>query len=111
MTIVHCSTLPQDLFVDIASYWDVVTLIDKKQVCRDWKQFCTNAINAKCTKTTQKAFTSNQELTSAVKKYSGFNQRSRQYSQVCSREDAEEIATTYGWPIHKWDVSNVQNFS
>jgi surface protein len=109
-------TLPEDLFPSILSHWDVVTLVEKKRVCQDWKLLCTDAIDAKRTETTQKTFRTNQELKDVVKKYCGYYEDpiladTHGYSQVCSPEDAEEIATTYGWPINKWDVSNVQDFS
>jgi hypothetical protein len=88
------------------------TLVQKKQVCRDWKQLCTNAMDAKSsTETTQKAFPTNHKLQAAVKKYWGYFEIMDQYlQQQCSQKDAKEIATTYGWPIHQWDVSNCQNF-
>jgi surface protein len=104
-------TLPEDLFPSIVAHWDVATLVEKKRVCRDWKQLCNDAIDAKRTETIQKAFSTNHELVVAVRKYCGFNEDTYEYSQVCSPEDAEEIATTYGWPINSWDVSNVQDFS
>jgi F-box-like len=106
---VEWSALPQEIFLDIASHWDVATLAEKKRVCRDWKQLCTDAIDSK--RTTQKAFSTSDEIQATVKKYCGYHEKSRWYSQLCSREDAEEIATTYGWPMNKWDVSNIQDFS
>jgi hypothetical protein len=60
------STLPHELLLDIASHWDVVRLVKKKRVCRDWKDLCTDAIDAKRTETTKKAFSTNQELKDAV---------------------------------------------
>jgi hypothetical protein len=112
-TGIEWSTLPQDLFLDIASHWDVATLVHKKQVCQEWKQLCTDAIDFKRTETTKKAFQTFDELNDAVKNYFGVlpHQIILTFSQRCSREDAEAIATTYGFPINKWDVSNVQDFS
>jgi surface protein len=107
----YWSTLPQDLLPLIVSHWDVATLIDKKRVCRDWKDLCIDAINAKRTETTQVDFSTNEELKRAVKQYCGYNENTHEYSQRCSREDAEEIATAYGWPINKWDVSSLQDLS
>jgi surface protein len=104
-------TLPQELFPSIVSHWDVATLVEKKRVSQDWNQFCADAIDAKQTETTKKEFSSTDELRVAVKKYCGYNESTLQYSQLCSPKDAEEIATTYGWPINKWDVSNIQDFS
>jgi surface protein len=108
---VEWHTLPQDLFPSIVSHWDVATLIKKKRVCREWKQFCNDAMDAKRSEITQKAFQTRFELQAAVNKYCGYNEDTHGYSQQCSLEDAEEIATTYGWPINQWDVSNVQDFS
>jgi hypothetical protein len=107
----YWSTLPQELLPLIVSHWDVATLIDRQRVCRDWKDLCTDAINAKRTETTQVAFTTNEELKQAVKHYCRYNEYTYQYSQRCSRQDAEEIATAYGWPINKWDVSSLQDLS
>eukprot|EP00978_Attheya_sp_CCMP212_P022870 scaffold68947_cov44-Attheya_sp.AAC.1 len=42
---------------------------------------------------------SHEELWEAVKKYTKYN-----------LVDAEEFATTHGWPIGRWDVSNIENF-
>jgi hypothetical protein len=113
------SKLPPELFPSIVSHWDVATLVEKKRVCQDWNQLCTDVIDAKRTETTKKAFATNQDLQVAVKKYCGYknedaedeNEVTLEFSQRCSREDAEEIASTYGWPINQWDVSNLQDFS
>jgi surface protein len=105
------SPLPQDLFPSIVSHLDVVTLVRTKRVCRDWNQLCTDAIDDKRTETTRMVFRTSDELKDTVKKYCGYNENTSEYSQWCSREDAEEIARTYGWPINKWDVSNVQDLS
>jgi surface protein len=59
----------------IVSHWDVVTLVEKKHVCRDWKQLCTDVIDAKQTETTKKAFSTIDELIDAVRKYCGYNTR------------------------------------
>jgi surface protein len=110
--------LPEELFLDIASHWDVATFIEKKRVCRQWNHRCTDAIDAKRTETTQKAFTTTQELCCAVRKYCGYHLKEedngcchRVYSQRCSQEGAKAIASTYGYPINKWDVSKIQDFS
>jgi hypothetical protein len=118
--------LPGDLLLPILSHLDVKTLIEKKQVCSTWRHACTEAIDTKQTSTTQKAFSTNQELCQAVLKYCGYpyhkeeddgddnedryNLRTRSYSQ-CDPQEAEEFAQMYGYPINKWDVSNLQDFS
>jgi surface protein len=57
----------------------------------------THTINQKAP--VPKPFESSYKLQSAVKKYT-------QYKPA----DAEAFATTYGWPIGRWNVSNVENF-
>jgi Mycoplasma protein of unknown function, DUF285 len=104
------SLLPDDLWLPILAYLDVKTLIEKKEVCRIWRVNCTEAIDAKQTATSRKSFSTNHELCQAVKKYCGYNQATFSYSP-CDPLDAEQIAVTYGYPINKWDVSNVQDFS
>jgi surface protein len=107
----HSFLLPEDLLFPIVSHWDVKTLMEKKQVCRIWRDACTKAVDAKpLTSTrTKKAFSTQQELRQAVKKYCGYHQVTNSYSQQCDPHDAEEFAQTYGYPINKWDVSNLIN--
>jgi surface protein len=102
--------LPDDLLLPILSHLDVKTLIEKKRVCSTWRDTCTEAINAKQTSTTQKAFSTNQELRQAVLKYCGYDDDTTSYLQ-CDPQAIEEIAQTYGYPINKWDVSNLQDLS
>jgi hypothetical protein len=99
--------LPDDLLLPILSHFDVKTLIEKKQVCHSWRQTCTAAIDAKRTASSRKAFTTDQELHETLKKYCGYNKATRSYSR-CDPHVAEEIAQTYGYPISKWDVSNLR---
>jgi surface protein len=103
--------LPEDLLLLILSHLDASTLIEKKQVCRIWRHACTEVIDAKQTFTTRKVFTSNEELRKAVKKYCGFNQATWHSTGRCTPKGAEEFAQTYGYPINKCDVSNLQDFS
>jgi surface protein len=100
--------LPDDLWLPVLSHFDVKTLIEKKQVCRSWRVTCTEAIDAKQTSTTKKAFSTNPELRAAVLKYCGWYARAR--FRKCDPQDVEEFAKTYGYPINKWDVSDLQNF-
>jgi surface protein len=110
--------LPEDLLLPIFAYLDVKTLIEKKQVSRSWRVNCTAAIDAMRTITTRKAFSTKEELREAVKKYGGYNETAVSHSQQrvyswshCNPQEAEEIAQTYGYPINKWDVSNLKDFS
>jgi surface protein len=93
-------SLPDELVLSILSHLDVITLIGKKRVCRKWRQMCNGAIDAKQTSATKKAVMTNTELREAVTRYCSGNP-----------DVKEEIAQTYGWPINKWDVSNLKVFS
>ncbi len=83
--------VPEDVGRHILSFLDVPTLVQKKAVCRSWQLIFTSMINAKAP--TPQAFQSSKELQEAVKKYTKYN-----------LDDAEAFATTYGWPIGRWDV-------
>eukprot|EP00978_Attheya_sp_CCMP212_P010052 scaffold24060_cov50-Attheya_sp.AAC.6 len=91
--------LPEELARVIMSYWDVPTLVKKKAVCLTWKRLCTAVIDDKAP-IPKKAFLSGDELRSAVLQYAVYNST-----------QAEEFASTYGWPIGNWDVSRVRDFS
>ena len=78
VAVVPWHELPQELIPSILSHYDVQTLIEKKRVCRNWKQMCTNVIIAK----RRRAFQTNEELKDAVNKY----------CRPCNPEEAEEIA-------------------
>jgi hypothetical protein len=85
-------SLPEELFPSILSHLDVATLV---------KQTTST--------TTRRAFSTRDELRQAVLKYCGYNTRTCYYSD--DPQDAEEFAKTYGYPINKWDVSSLQDFS
>jgi surface protein len=89
--------VPEDVGRHILSFLDVPTLVQKKAVCRSWQLLFTDAIHQKAL--IPKAFQSDEELDKAVAKYTKYN-----------IVDADEFAETYGWPIDRWDVSNIQSF-
>eukprot|EP00978_Attheya_sp_CCMP212_P021938 scaffold64586_cov50-Attheya_sp.AAC.4 len=91
------SGLPDDIGHHILRFLDVPTLVQKKVICRSWCRLFTYTIEQKAP--VPKPFESHQELQSAVEKYA-------QYKP----SDAEAFATTYGWPIGRWNVSNVKAF-
>jgi hypothetical protein len=80
------------------SFLDVQALLQMEKVNRTWQNLCKKTIVDKCGPTGPEAFQSNQELKDAVKKY-------------CEAGAMEEIACTYGYPIDKWDVSQVEDMS
>eukprot|EP00978_Attheya_sp_CCMP212_P021901 scaffold64385_cov35-Attheya_sp.AAC.1 len=91
--------LPEDLVYHTLSFLDVATLVQKKAVCPLWRELCTTAIDQKAP-IPRMAFETGCELLTAVKKYTMFK-----------ADDTEAFAATYGWPMNKWDVSRVEDFS
>eukprot|EP00978_Attheya_sp_CCMP212_P041886 scaffold246015_cov55-Attheya_sp.AAC.2 len=89
--------LPDDVGHHSIGFLDVSTLVKKQIVCCSWRALFTTTIEQKAP--TPQAFKTGDELQIAVKKYEQYNPN-----------DAEEFTTTYGWPIGRWNVSNVQNF-
>mmetsp|Transcript_9610 Transcript_9610/g.10672 ORF Transcript_9610/g.10672 Transcript_9610/m.10672 type:complete len:213 (-) Transcript_9610:47-685(-) len=87
-----------DLLLQIMSFLDVTVLVQNKAVCQNWKTLCTKSIDKKCV--SKRKFRGNKELRECVKRYLCF-----------SPTDAEEFAQSYGWPMGRWDVSLVTNFS
>eukprot|EP00978_Attheya_sp_CCMP212_P030393 scaffold111540_cov55-Attheya_sp.AAC.2 len=89
--------LPDDVGRHIIGFLSVPTLVEKKVICRAWRTLLTNTIEQKAP--IPKAFESSNELRIMVEKYARYNP-----------VDAEDIATTYGWPIGRWNVSNIEDF-
>ena len=54
--------------VESLQYLDVVTIIQKKSINKDWQRLCTQVISNKCNK--KKKFETNKELLELVDKYS-----------------------------------------
>ena len=88
-------------------YLDVVTLIQKEPVSKYWHHLCIKAIDYKCNK--KKKFQSTKELRNMVDKHSPecYSNNYRPSSPM----NAEEIASIYGYPINKWIISNINDFS
>jgi surface protein len=82
------------------SFLDVKTLLQKEKVNKTWRQLCKKTIDDKCDPNGPKPFQSNQELRDAVEKYCEYEAGSM-----------EEIASTYGYPIDKWNVSQIKDMS
>mmetsp|Transcript_23516 Transcript_23516/g.34705 ORF Transcript_23516/g.34705 Transcript_23516/m.34705 type:complete len:235 (-) Transcript_23516:60-764(-) len=89
-----------DVLLVIMSHLDTTTLCSIKVVCRHW---CYNLVERtivyKLPPAGKKPFDDYKELIRVVRKY-------------CTNKafTAEFIASTYGWPIGKWDVSKVTKF-
>eukprot|EP00978_Attheya_sp_CCMP212_P040991 scaffold229660_cov59-Attheya_sp.AAC.2 len=89
--------VPDYVLLYILRFLNVPALVQKKAACRSWQRLITNTIEQKAS--IPKAFKSKAELKTAVDKYTQYK-----------LGDADEFATTYGWPIGRWDVSNVDDF-
>ena len=82
------------------SFLDVKTLLQKMKVNKTWRDLCQKTIRGKCGPNGPKVFQSNQELKDAVDQY-------------CKYElgAMEEIASTYGYPMDKWNVFQTKDMS
>ena len=117
LILVDWHSLPEEMLLPIFSHWEVKTLLEKKRVCRSWRQPCTEAINAKKTM----AFTTSQELCQAARRYCGYHEDLHQglprrhdrhsYHHYHSPDEAEVFAQTYGWPMNQWVVSELHDVS
>jgi surface protein len=82
------------------SFLDVKALLQKIKVNKTWQKLCERTIQDKCGSNGPKPFESKKELRDAIEKYC-------LYLPECM----EEIACMYGYPIDKWDVSQLQDMS
>lgn len=101
-TVVNVILQQEELFCEIIAYWEIPTLVRNKRVCKAWERLCTEVIVRKSeyyTPTT-KAFENNTELQTAVIKYTKY--------RAC---DVEYFARNYGYPIGRWNVSRLTDFS
>jgi hypothetical protein len=95
------ASLSTDMVTEVLSILDFQTLLRNRVVCKEWHIMCTFAIDSKRANSgISQSFEINQELCNAVARYKGNNPHV-----------AEELASRYGWPINKWDVSKVEDFS
>mmetsp|Transcript_2226 Transcript_2226/g.3211 ORF Transcript_2226/g.3211 Transcript_2226/m.3211 type:complete len:293 (+) Transcript_2226:113-991(+) len=90
--------LPDEIFFTILDCIDFPFLCRIKPVCKWWMATIENVINAR---KGNKPFTTNAEL----------RQRVREYCYEDKKRYADKLLRIYGWPINKWDVSKVTDFS
>lgn len=103
VVMVEWQLLPQDLIPSILSCFDVRALTEKKLVCGSWRQLCTDVMDAK---------RKPRNLKQIKNLWLPCNKILQQLH--CTAEDAETFAQLkprYGWPIRKWDVSQLENFT
>jgi hypothetical protein len=82
------------------SFLDVKHLLQMERVNNTWWQLCRKTIYDKSGPSGPQAFHSNEEISDAVSRYCW-----------CDAKVMEEIACTNGYPIDKWNVSQVENMS
>jgi hypothetical protein len=91
------------LVLHVLSFLDVQILLQIESVNKTWQKLCKKTIYDKCDgghHDGPKSFQSNQELRNAVMKYCNYD-----------AADMEEITCTYGYPIDRWDVSQIEDMS
>jgi surface protein len=83
------------LVVHALSFLDIKTLLQKERVNKTWRKLCKKTMQTKCGR-----FESKQELKGAIDKY-------------CQNKPSlmEDVACTYGYPIDRWDVSQIEDMS
>ena len=79
-------------------YLDITALVEMKSVCKGWQATFSRAIHWKYCRNKQ-SFATHSELYHAVRKYH------------TNRYYMEELSTKYGYPINKWDVSQISDMS
>ncbi|KAG7350132.1 fibronectin domain containing protein [Nitzschia inconspicua] len=89
------------LLLHSLSFLDLVTLLRKQVVSKQFKELCSKAITAKCGKDGPKPH-NNETLRKAVKTYHDIR-----YDSDSNKEDMEDITCKYGYPTDSWNVSQV----
>mmetsp|Transcript_19350 Transcript_19350/g.29139 ORF Transcript_19350/g.29139 Transcript_19350/m.29139 type:complete len:219 (-) Transcript_19350:99-755(-) len=89
--------LQDDMLLIIFGFLDFPTLIRIQRVCIDWEIKVHKVIPGRLGNT---RFQNREELLKGIEKY-------------CKDKVkyADELSSTYGWPIGKWKVSRINNFS
>lgn len=98
---VDMNQLDQYTKVNILSYLDVTKLIQKKAVSSEFRELCDRAILAKI----------NPGGPTKFKKITWLRHYLNMYLTSKRPEDMEYIASTYGYPIGKWDVSQMTSLA
>jgi surface protein len=93
------------LLVNILSFLDVKTLEQLESVNKAWQELCKKTIHGKCGDNGPKAFECDDELRRAVVHYCF-----KKYIKYDAAQ-MEKIASTYGYPINTWDVSQIHDMS
>ena len=116
----------------IFSFLHFTTLTKIKRVCSDWKRLSDETIENKYNKSEKQAFTDEKELRKMVLYYYKLKYDESNVPRNIFLEEGrdryeeaeglpsihglnflatcEEIVVKFGWPINKWDVSQVRDF-
>ena len=93
-----------DFMTNILMYLDVVELVQLKAVSRQFQDMSNAVIAIKYQRPTQLTpFQSNRELRYVVLLYVNYAKNRKKFMEL--------IATKYGFPIGKWNVSQIRDFS
>mmetsp|Transcript_29382 Transcript_29382/g.43364 ORF Transcript_29382/g.43364 Transcript_29382/m.43364 type:complete len:219 (-) Transcript_29382:23-679(-) len=88
--------LSEDILMLIFSFTDFVTLIGVQRICMHWKLMVCRTLPFALG---SKPFETRRELIGRIREYCG--------NKILY---ADKIARVYGWPIGKWDVSEIDCF-
>lgn len=101
------SDLPQDAILVVFSHVTFPALCRIKTVSKWWMQQINTSIILRLGR---KPFLTNKELIKAVKEHCDY-MRAPNPEKVDRDALFDKLVTTYGFPMNKWDVSQVTNFS
>mmetsp|Transcript_6285 Transcript_6285/g.9666 ORF Transcript_6285/g.9666 Transcript_6285/m.9666 type:complete len:302 (+) Transcript_6285:87-992(+) len=99
--------LPEDVILIAFRYLSFPALCRVKTVCKWWMQHVNKAVDLGLG---NKPFLTNEELVKAARDHYNYKWAPGP-AKVFRDHIVEKLATIYGWPIGKWDVSQVTNFS
>mmetsp|Transcript_26895 Transcript_26895/g.40848 ORF Transcript_26895/g.40848 Transcript_26895/m.40848 type:complete len:241 (-) Transcript_26895:34-756(-) len=88
--------LSEDILMLIFSFTDFVTLIRVQRICKHWKSMVCRTLPFILG---SKPFETKEELIGRIKEYCG--------NKILY---ADKIARLHGWPIGKWNVSEIDDF-
>jgi len=94
-----------DMLEFILSFLDIVSLLKKKRICKRWEALCTLNIDKK-----SRVFEFEKELKDAIRVYNDIK-HNYNISFEMKAIEIEPIASIYCWPICKWNVSQIRDFS
>ena len=107
----HFDNLDDDVMLRILGFCDVLSLERAKLVSKRFLDWCTKAINKKPGNVNPWPIEENYDIHLLVKKYMSAFRSRRDPKLFTDRMLLERFAQRYGWPMGKWNVSWVTDFS